>query len=60
MNKCSFEPASLIKEGSFIRATLVWTTNLIVKNASFHILRVAILIYKFQGRFFIAYIQDYV
>jgi hypothetical protein len=45
-------------EGSFIRCG---QQTLSLKNASFHVLRVAILIYKFHAAYlYPVYIQDYV
>jgi hypothetical protein len=52
MNKCCFEPASLKKAVLFVQRWCGQQT-LSLKNASFHVLRVAILIHKFHT-FFIA------
>ena len=60
MNKCCFEPASLKKAVLFVQRWYGQQT-LSLENASFHILRVAILIYKFHAAFlYPVYIQDYV
>jgi hypothetical protein len=60
MNKCCFEPALLNKAVLFMQRWCGQQT-LLLKNASFHVLRVAILIYKFHTAFlYPAYIQDYV
>ena len=50
MNKCCFEPASLKKAVLFVQR---WCGQQILSliNASFHVLRVAILIYKFHAVF---------
>ena len=55
MNKCCPKPASLKKAVLFMQRWCGQQT-LSLKNASFHVLRVAILIYKFHAscRFFIA------
>jgi hypothetical protein len=50
MNKCCFEPALLKKAVLFVQRWCGQQT-LSLKNASFHVLRVAILIYKFHAAF---------
>ena len=60
MNKCCSKPASLKKAVLFVQRWCGQQT-LSLKNASFHVLRVASLIYKFHAAFLYAvYIQDYV
>jgi hypothetical protein len=60
MNKCCFEPSSLKKAVLFVQRWCGQQT-LSLKNASFHVLRVASLIYKFHAAFlYPVYIQDYV
>ena len=59
MNKCCFEPALLKKAVLFVQRWCGQHT-LSLKNASFHVLRVASLIYKFHAAFlYPVYIQDY-
>jgi hypothetical protein len=64
MNKCCSKPASLKKAVLFVQR-LCGQQTLSLKNASFHVLRVASLIrgliYKFHAAFlYPVYIQDYV
>ena len=55
MNKCCSKPASLKKAVLFVQRSCGQQT-LSLKNASFHVLRIASLIYKFHTAFLYLFI----